>query len=130
MIFRQLIRFLFVGGIGFLIDGGLLFLQIWLGINPYLARFVSFPIAVVATWRLNRFWTFPQADRASPSLQFNRYLAVQVVGALCNYIAYASVLAANDETTGAAALGFALGSAIGLIVNFLGARIIVFKPQS
>ena len=127
MIVRQLTRFLLVGGIGFLIDGGLLFLQIWMGVDPYLARLISFPVAVVSTWRLNRRWTFPEADQASPSLQFNRYFGVQMIGALCNYAVYASVLGANRETAGAAAMGFVLGSAIGLIVNFLGARVFVFR---
>lgn len=126
---HQLFRFLCVGSVGFVVDGGLLFLLVWLGVDPYVARVFSFPIAVIATWRLNRLWTFADADRARPARQLNRYFAVQIIGALCNYAIYSGIVAANGETLMSVAVGFAIGSAVGMFVNFLGARALVFKSK-
>ena len=55
---EQVARFLIVGTVGFAIDGGLLYLLVRTDVDPYLARGLSFPPAVTATWYLNRVWTF------------------------------------------------------------------------
>ena len=121
----QLARFLVVGAIGFIIDGGLLNLLVWQGINPYLARAISFPPAVTTTWYLNRIWAF--AARAhGPRRQYLRYLAVQIVGACGNYLIYALILFVVPHTVDGVLAAFAVGSAGGLLINFVGARMFVF----
>ncbi|MEM9783851.1 MAG: GtrA family protein, partial [Pseudomonadota bacterium] len=56
----QVMRFGCTGAVGFLVDGGLLFLLIENGADAYLARLISFPMAVVCTFAMNRAWTFGQ----------------------------------------------------------------------
>ena len=126
-IIQQVLRFGGVGSIGFVVDGGLLWFFITQGIDPYYARLMSFPIAVLATWWLNRIWTFENADRAKPFSQFKRYMAIQILGALTNYSVYALYLWTFNATAGNAMIGFALGSTLGMFVNFIGVRRLVFK---
>lgn len=123
---RELLRFGGVGSVGFVLDGGLLWALITWGVDPYLARFGSFPAAVLVTWWLNRIWTFSKADRAAPAAQFNRYMVVQICGALCNYMVFALVMKVFQPGLESAMAGFALGSAAGLMINFYGARRLVF----
>src|SRR5262249_9205064 len=51
-------RFCCAGGLGFVIDFTVLKSVVHLGVNPIAARCVSFSVAVVATWLVNRIWTF------------------------------------------------------------------------
>ena len=121
----QFARFLAVGGAGFAVDGGLLALLLAVGVDPYVARLLSFPPAVVATWWLNRRWTFGTADKARPAAQLGHYIGVQLIGAAINYAVYAATIA-----TGLAGplAGFALGAAAALAWNFTGARSFVYRP--
>lgn len=121
------LRFGVVGSLGFLIDGGLLWLLVSYGADPYLTRAVSFPAAVIVTWWCNRIWTFPSPAQNAPVSQFNRYFAVQALGAASNFIVYSLCLKWWGETVSIAGLGFVLGSSVGLVVNFIGAKAFVFR---
>lgn len=127
----QILRFGAVGAVGFVVDGGLLWVLTASGTDAYLARAISFPVAVVVTWALNRNWTF----RATKGIQtrrreFSRYFGVQAIGSLTNYAIYASWIAALGASQAMILTGFVIGSAIGAIVNFLGARHFAFHPAA
>lgn len=123
----QILRFGVVGGVGFVVDGGLLWLLIGLDFNPYSARLLSFPVAVVATWILNRNWTFVERRDASSKGQFRRYFGVQVIGSLTNYLVYSAAIAFFGAASTTIFVGFALGSFVGAFINFFGARHIAFR---
>lgn len=123
----QILRFGVVGGCGFVIDGTLLWLLIGAGLNPFMARALSFPVAVVATWMLNRNWTFRATRDASSRGQFRRYFGVQIVGVGVNYLAYSFVIALYGDATVTVFWAFVVGSALGSIWNFCGARYVAFR---
>ena len=123
----QLLRFGAVGGVGFVVDGGLLWLLIGLDFNPFLARALSFPVAVVVTWALNRNWTFRATRDTSSKGQFRRYFGVQIVGSLTNYLIYSAVIGFLGAASLTIFAGFALGSFVGSLVNFFGARHVAFR---
>lgn len=125
----QMMRFGVVGTIGFCVDGGVLVSLIQLGVDPYLARLMSFPVAVLATWWLNRVWTFAGRPGRPIAGQVTGYFAVQIIGALVNYLVYAAVLSTLDATSLNALLALAIGSIAGMTLNFLGARHIVFSDR-
>jgi putative flippase GtrA len=125
----QFARFVVVGCVGFAIDGGLLYLLVLRGFNPFLARAISFPPAVTITWYLNRIWTFA-AGTDSRRREYMRYMGVQVAGALSNYAMYATLLLFIPRTSAGVMSAFAAGCAVGLCVNFFGARLLVFVSES
>lgn len=123
----QVLRFGGVGAVGFAVDGGLLFLIVEADVAPYVARLFSFGSAVLTTWLLNRNWTFLGADRRNPAAQFIRYLTSQSLGAASNYAVFAIFLFLAGSSTLNAMIGFVLGSAIGMFINFYLARRHAFR---
>lgn len=123
---RQFISFAVVGTIGLLVDLAVLYLLApqlgWYG-----ARVVSFVCAATVTWALNRRFTFAtRRSGASLLREYAHYLLMMLAGALVNYAVYALTLH-QVEGRLAPALGVALGSCAGLLVNFLSARQWVFR---
>jgi len=88
---RKLLYFIFVGGVGFVIDGGLLtlFSQIFL-LNIYLSRLMSFSVAALITWALNRTLVFKYDidPKMRKTVEYSRYLIVQIGGALTNLFVF------------------------------------------
>jgi len=123
----QVMRFGVVGAVGFVVDGGLLWLLISLDFDPYLARALSFPIAVIVTWALNRNWTFRETRDISRKGQFRRYFGVQTAGTLTNYAIYSAVIGLFGAAALTIFVAFALGSLIGSFINFFGARKVAFR---
>lgn len=123
---REFLSFVVVGALGFGVDLGVLYL-VAPTLGWYGGRVVSFIAAATATWALNRRYTF--ADRrsgASIAREYLRYLLTMLAGALVNYVAYVLTLHWLGGPL-APALGVALGSGAGLVVNFLTARHLVFR---
>ena len=74
-------RFVLVGIAGFVVDGGLLsILHSALEMDVVLARSISFPVAVTATWYLNRVITFHRAKTTQRLREWGRYTVVAVLG--------------------------------------------------
>lgn len=123
----QVLRFSVVGAVGFMVDGGVLWSLLTFDVNPFAARALSFPIAVVATWVLNRNWTFRATRDASKQGQLRRYFGVQIAGNATNYGVYSVVIAVFGAAPLPIFAGFAFGSMIGAVVNFMGARHVAFR---
>lgn len=118
--------FLVAGLLGLLVDVAVLYLAApWLG--WYAARVLSFLAAATVTWQVNRRYTFADAaPRASLLREYLVYLSAMLGGAAVNYAVYVLTLHWLSGTW-AAAIGVALGSAAGLVVNFVSARYLVFR---
>ena len=123
----QFERFGLVGGVGFVVDGGLLWGLSMMSWSPYIARLASFPAAVVTTWALHRAFTFATAEKAAPRRQLGRYFGVQIVGALVNFAVFFAVLQMVGETPQTALAALAVGAVGGLIVNYAGSQYLVFS---
>ncbi|AMM24625.1 GtrA family protein [Variovorax sp. PAMC 28711] len=125
---REFLAFGLVGVAGFVVDVSVLYLAApWLG--WYAARVLSFVAAATATWALNRRYTFT-TRHADTSLgrEYLRYLVTMLGGAAVNYAVYVATLHWVGGPW-APALGVALGSCTGLVVNFLSARYFVFRAR-
>lgn len=97
-------------------------------LGPYAGRVVSFAVAVVTTWVLNRRFAF--ADRAAGAglgAEFGRYLTAMLAGGAVNYGLYALMVATLDPVARWPVIGVAAGSVAGLVVNFTLARAYVFR---
>lgn len=127
LLLRQFIRFAGVGGIGFAVDGGILLTLVDGGVNPFAARLMSLPFAALATWWFNRTWTFRDRGSYRARRELTNYMAVQLTGALVNYGVYFLALSILGTSLFVTLMAFCLGSTCGLLVNFIGARQLVFR---
>ena len=127
---RQLLSFSIVGGVGFLVDTGTLYLAITaLGTNLYSGRVLSYLVAATTTWALNRRYTFSNQRSPNPTAEWARFLAANAVGGLINYGTYALLVTVEPVAAAHPVLGVAAGSVAGLTVNFLLSRHAVFRAH-
>ena len=83
---KELASYVMTGGVGFLVDGGIFSALLAAGFGIYESRAISFPLAVILTWALNRKITFSRLDSHSRSerRRFSLYFLVQALGFILN----------------------------------------------
>lgn len=128
---RQLVLFGIAGTLGFLVDAGVVSLLVnGLDWNPYLGRLLSFLCAVATTFVFNRAYTFAAADASGTLVQqAGRYLLAMTGGFVVNYGAYALLVHQMALVREWPVIGVAVGSVLGLAVNFISSRYWVFKRR-
>lgn len=90
---RRWLRFALVGTIGFLVDALVLATGYhWLGLGALLARAISFTVAVLVTWQLNRRFTFAASNNDRSSGELLRYLGTNLAGLTVNAVVYALIV--------------------------------------
>jgi putative flippase GtrA len=128
--FAELPKFVGVGAIGFAVDASVLTaLVVGWGQDPYRARGVSFALAVTLTWYLNRCWAFVPRANQRKATEYARYLAVQLTGAIINLSVYTACLNISTVMRSYPVLPLAIGAAIALAFNYLGAKYVVFTGR-
>jgi putative flippase GtrA len=124
-------RFCCVGALGFIVDFTVLKTVVHLSLNPLIGRWVSFAFAVVATWLVNRAWTFAGHRKAHPERsllkEFASYLAVQSLGFAANYAVFTGMILGLPVLDGRLLPPLVAGTAAGLVINYLGAKHFVFR---
>lgn len=98
----RVIKFAVTGGIGFVVDIGMLtLLTVPFDINPYTARVFAILVAMTVTWLINRRFTFKVhdqvTDRRGLVAEGGRYGLVAVSAAVVNYAVYAATLYSLPE---------------------------------
>ncbi|WP_454748638.1 GtrA family protein [Ciceribacter selenitireducens] len=122
---RKLVRFGIVGTAGFVIDAALLWLLLEATpLGPFVARAVAIAVALVATWYLNRSFTFG-ASRRSIAVEGFRYGSVGLVSALINYLIYSGLLLSLPILQPMAAL--VIASIAAMAFSFFGYSRFVFR---
>jgi putative flippase GtrA len=137
----QLAKFVLVGALNTFVDWGVLNLEIFLtgfASGGYYTGFkgISFAVATINSYFWNKFWTFKKTEdegkpEATPK-EFLRFFLVSLVGFALN-VGVAHILVnilgpqfgLNVITW--ATVGALGGTLVGLVWNFLGYKLIVFK---
>ena len=122
MLLRQFSKFFVVGGIGFLVDAGVLYLLL-AQFGAYYSRLISFLVAVLITWLLNRHFVFEKTTNSTR--EGFSYFIVQGIGFLLNLSIYSFFIYQNLEPLWA----LVIASATALFWNFSGAKLLVFKGK-
>ena len=123
-----LVRFGLVGTVGVVVDGGVLQLLVTFGgWGPMAARLVSFPLAVLATWWLNRQFTFAGQDGRGLLASLVRYVAVSIVGTAVNFGVYTSLVFGSAAMAARPLVPFAIASVLALAFNYLGSKHFAFR---
>jgi putative flippase GtrA len=116
-----------VGAVGFLVDVTVLYSLAGL-IGLFYGRVVSFLAAVVATWLLNRRWTFKGRNSGLRNRhEFVVYLALMLVGGSINYGVYVWLVVAYQLIQQHPVIGVAVGSLVGMLINYLSSRFVLFR---
>jgi putative flippase GtrA len=120
-----------VGGIGFVIDAGILSLLVHgFGNDPLLSRLVSFPCALTATWYLNRRVTFSHLASNNPRQEWLRYATVGVAGNLINFIVYTMFIQLSQTMYIYPEAALAIASIVAMIFNYLGSSRYAFSRDT
>lgn len=123
-----LVPFLVVGTIGFSVDAvALALLTHGAGLGPYLARALSFMVAVSATYALNRAWSFRARASKRRGPEYGRYLAVQIGGVAINFACFALCIELWPVFAANPVLALAVGSIVAMAWNYAGARLFTFR---
>lgn len=126
----EFLRFCIVGAVGFMVDAGVLMLCIHVfGVDAVSGRLVSFAIAVMATFELNRRWAFQRGGHSTYFALLATYLGVQGLGFLCNLGIYTLLYVALPQPFNAPLFCLVVASAFALLVNYAGARLVVFRAR-
>jgi putative flippase GtrA len=82
---ERFFKFLIVGTIGFVVDFGTLTLLKELTSLPTIAaNTISFSLAVISNFTLNRYWTYPDSRSKPISAQVGQFTVVSIVGLVIN----------------------------------------------
>ena len=125
---REIILFAISGVFGFIVDAGIVqFLVREWAVNPYEARVISFLAAATTTWSFNRKFTFAGKSTGSRRRELLRYIVAMAGGFALNYGAYALCVATWPLVRTWPAIGVAVGSVAGAVLNFLTSKYWIFR---
>jgi putative flippase GtrA len=120
----RVVRFGVVGLAGFFVDAAILMLMTRvIYTDPFTARAVSAPIAILFTFAGNRHWSFATPNKPSVGSSFASYVSTQGAGFICNLSIYCAVMLVIASPLAA----LIVASATAMFVNYVGARFWAFK---
>jgi putative flippase GtrA len=124
---KKLLRFGIAGGLGFIVDAGVLTLLLHTTpLGPFLARLIAIALAMVTTWVFNRTFTFEKSGDSLAAEGF-RYGSVGITAALVNYGLYSALLLTMPDLQPLAAMVFA--TAASMFFSFFGYSRFVFREK-
>jgi putative flippase GtrA len=127
---KQFVAFGTIGVLGFAVDAGVLNVMLHLThAGLYLGRIVSFLCAATFTWLLNRTITFQAASRQGMHYEWLRFLGANSLGGVLNFGVYSLLVAKFAAFAATPALGVAVGSLSGLLINFALSKGYVFRAR-
>jgi len=126
----QSAKFAIIGGIGFVVDGGILtLLNSVYGFSLLQSRICSFSIAVTVTWLLNRHQTFADQKSDRAAREWGRYAAINSIGASLNMGMFLWLVQRFDLLAETPLIPLAMAASVALIFNFFASKRIVFRRQ-
>ncbi|MBI2355655.1 MAG: GtrA family protein [Candidatus Doudnabacteria bacterium] len=133
----QFIRFAIVGAVNTLLDFAILNLLSWAtgiyegnGIIPL--NVISFTVAVVNSYFLNKAWAFKDRASEEQGKKFTLFLIVSVIGAIINTATVRIVSTNIDPMFGLSQelwlnAAKVIATGLSLVWNFIGYKVFVFK---
>ncbi|MCY0876851.1 MAG: GtrA family protein [Firmicutes bacterium] len=125
----KIIRFGLVGVVGFVADSLVLKGLLSVGVDLYIGQVVAYFLAASVTWAINRKFTFRTAKRASWR-EWVGYLGANALGGVLNYITFVICTKASVVFHDYPYLAVAVGSVVGMVVNYTLSLLFVFKGRS
>lgn len=141
---KQFIKFALIGVLNTLVDLVVLNIETLItgikdGPGFAVQKGVSFLVAVTGSYFFNKYWAFQDTSKKQQGKKFSQFLAISVIGMLIN-VTTATITATYIKPVVNEWLQLAFltdqiwvniaaltGTAVGLIWNFIGYKLIVFK---
>lgn len=135
---KQVIKFVIVGGVNTGIDFLVLNILIYVtgitaGVEIFILNSISFSLAVVNSYFMNKRWTFQDKTQTEQEpIKFSRFLAVSVVGVIINGLVLTGITTSIAPLFGLSEILWAnvaklAATGASLIWNFVGYKFFVFK---
>lgn len=124
-IFVQLFRYVFVGGLAFLVDSGSMLLMVRLGMNEYVAVAIAFLLGLIANYILSKVFVFQEQSAKTNAVgEFVAYAVIGVIGLGLTELLMALML----EVIGLPILlAKIIAAAIVLLWNFIARKIVLYR---
>src|SRR3990167_1090996 len=135
---KQFSKFIIVGGVNTGIDFLILNILIYLtgitaGIELFILNSISFSVAVVNSYFMNKYWTFQDKTKTEQEpIKFSQFFAVSIVGIIINGFVLTGITTYIPPLFGLSAVLWAniaklMATGFSLIWNFIGYKFFVFK---
>ena len=122
----RIISFLAVGGGGFFVHAGVLWLLTYLGLNSLLAWFPAFLAAVLFTWLLNRLGAFRGLGDKPVRREAAGYFIIQSLGAGINFVVYAAIIGTGLGALSHPIAALFAGSVVAAAFNYFTLRKFIY----
>ena len=125
----RFVRFLFAGGVAFVVDAGVLSVLVYLFDWPATwSRLISFPTAVTANWLIHRKHVFEPTD--NPHTEYLRFAAVQALSATINLGIYFVAILNSPLMARWPVLAVIIGSVIAMFLSYFCNSRFVFNQRA
>ena len=124
LISSRFLRFCCVGGLGFVVDSGITYGLVALGVSSLWARIPAILIALTVCYRFHHGFTFRKEGKA-PWCGWYKFLISNGIGSIINYGCYAGVLLVWPDSS--LIIPLAVGSCVALAANYVLSACYVFK---
>jgi putative flippase GtrA len=127
---REIISFAGVGTVGFVLDAAIVWALInYAAVSPIPAKLMAFPCAVTFTWLLNRNSTFKANRQTNYLKEWLLYIQINSIGAFANNLSFIVLVSINTFLYETPIITVAIGSIFGMLFNYFGSKIWVFKEE-
>jgi putative flippase GtrA len=124
----QLARFGLVGGLGFVIDSGVLYLCLYYThIGYYSGRLISYLCASSVAWYLHRIYTFKLRCTKGKKSQLMNFVVFNSFGGVANYLIYALLIANYALFREFPVIAVGVGALVGMFINYYLSKKMVFR---
>jgi len=127
---RQILIFAFAGGVGFLIEAGIIHYGVtYLSLDAQMPRLVSYPLALVWTWYINRTYGFGVMTKPNWR-EFIRFVQSNFVAQLTNIGLYLIMTSWSDRLAQSPLIALVIATAISMCVSFALYRFYAFSGRA